>query len=100
MLVHLVMFPTAIFITTAYPICGVTVSRYNLKVAKKYLKLSKINLQLSNYFFKVSNYIVIEMVVGVEERWGRGGGGGVSEKKKHIRVDVLLEYFIYNYMCR
>ena len=54
---HLVMFPTAIFITTAYPICGVTVSRYNLKVEKKYLKLSKINLQLSNYFFKVSNYI-------------------------------------------
>ena len=44
--------------------------------------------------------VVIEMVVGVEERWGRGGGGSVSEKKKHIRVDVLLGCFIYNYMCR
>ena len=25
--------------------------------------------------------VVIEMVVGVEERWGRGGGGSVSKKR-------------------
>ena len=44
--------------------------------------------------------VVVKMVVDVEERWGRGGGGSVSEKKKHVHTDVLLEYFIFNYMCR